>query len=117
MKWIFDIEEKIVSSLSRVSQSVHWASFWIVYFIVWMVVRYSNISWYSEKLDLTLTIVCTAIIPFWIENSLKHQQGRQIEQQEEQMKLLTELVKLNLEISNKMITSLDEISEELESHE
>jgi len=118
-------EISIVRSFSTISQSVHWSFFWILFFIAWLTVRSLHIGWYSDSIDLTITIVTTAIIPYLLENSLKNSQGIQTAQQNKQMEMLEDQIELliklsesNIALQNKLLSEVAEISDDIdEIHE
>ncbi len=59
---------------------------------------------------ITLT---SAVIPFWIENSLKYSQGIQLKEQSKNTELLISLLNLNLEMGRKIFSTVENVAEEL----
>ena len=124
-----DFEDLIINKFADVCQSRHWSFFWIVYFISWTIFReFFPHPWYTDAIDLLIITWSSAVVPFWVENSMKVSQALQLKKQNEQIELLeegqevlTKLVTLNAEMSNKILAALDEptvnIEEEVSSND
>jgi hypothetical protein len=107
-------ELHIINTLSVWSMSSHWSFFWILYFIGWTLWRQLfPHPWYNDAMDLLVITWASAVVPFWIENSLKYSQGIQLKEQKTNTELLISLLNLNLEMGKKIFHTVEAVAEDI----
>ncbi len=122
-KFLYRIESALVEKFSCLCQSPHWFFFWFLYFFAWTLFRQLiHPSWYTSDTDFLFIAWSSAILPFWVENSVKVSQSTQLAKQDEQLRMLHEgskllitLTNLNLEIGKKILATVDDIQDDLET--
>ena len=105
------MELYVVNQFTHWSMSPHWSFFWIIYFFIWTFFRQViHPKWYNNDIDLLVITWTSAVIPFWVENSIKVSQRNQIDVQNRQLEvlikqqeLLVKLAETDLTVGNKIL--------------